>query len=244
MANNLPGIFLNTMPKSGSLYIWQALEYGLYVPPCRVSHSTFPGDIIVPEWLERLRCGNVVTQEHIPASLENLAAMSQAEIYKIILHVRDPRQATVSWMHHIIKRWVDNPGEELEPDKLMQFCSLSVVEKIDILLNDHYISLIDWLKGWYNVCRANNRFGIKVHFTSFESFKENQKEYFWRILDFYEIDRTAFNFSVLKEPEKDVNHFRKGETDEWRRVFTPQQQAKAAELMPDELAELFHWEKN
>jgi len=116
MADNLPGIFLNTMPKSGSLYLWQVLEYGLCVPACRVSHSTFPGDIIVPEWLDRLRCGNVVTQEHIPASLENLAAMSRAGVKKIIVHVRDPRQATVSWMHHIIKRWEDNPDEELEDD--------------------------------------------------------------------------------------------------------------------------------
>ncbi len=59
-----------------------------------------------------------------------------------------------------------------------------------------------------------------------------------RILDFYDITGKQV---TLPQLEKGQLHFRKGETDEWRQVFTPEQIECAGKSIPEYLRERFLW---
>jgi len=98
---NLPGILLNTLPKSASVYTWTALAKGLDLDMMRVSCHFFPVDLIVPEHAALLAQGGVVCQEHIDASWQNKAVLGGC-LDKMIVHVRDPRSSALEWAHHML----------------------------------------------------------------------------------------------------------------------------------------------
>jgi DNA-binding transcriptional LysR family regulator len=47
--------------------------------------------------------GGYVAQSHLAPSLENLQILQHYRL-KTVLHLRDPRQALLSWVHHIARR--------------------------------------------------------------------------------------------------------------------------------------------
>jgi hypothetical protein len=92
---------LVTMPKSGSLYLLMRFVEGLNIPPYHISLDLFPHDHLVPAWAEDLARGGAIAQEHLDASEANLDLLRRAGVTRIVVQVRDPRQAALSWTYHI-----------------------------------------------------------------------------------------------------------------------------------------------
>ena len=82
--------------------------------------------------------------------------------------------------------------------------------------------------------------GLKIFFSRFQELKSDPDTLFNSILKFYDIDPLQFN-----KPQFDLgngaHHFRKGMTDEWRKVFSPRQVEKATAMIPEELSRQFDW---
>ncbi len=93
--------FLNTMPKSGSVFLADHLASLYRTPFARIGVDSFPRSLVIPGRAEVLAQGGLWDQMHLDASPENLDQLERAGIRKIYLHVRDPRQATLSWAHHL-----------------------------------------------------------------------------------------------------------------------------------------------
>ncbi|MBS0624217.1 MAG: hypothetical protein JSS62_06325 [Verrucomicrobia bacterium] len=96
-------IFINTMPKSGSVYIISVLEQSLKhfgYQFTRVSQLRFHDDYMDPLMILRMINVPFYAQGHVDATDYNLDVLA---IYfpRFILNVRDPRQAMLSWLHHI-----------------------------------------------------------------------------------------------------------------------------------------------
>lgn len=69
---------------------------------------------------------------------------------------------------------------------------------------------------------------------------EDPQAYLRSQLDYFGI--ADDNFDESKLPRRGAQtHFRKGQTDEWRTVFSPVQQGIAREMIPDNLSEKFGW---
>lgn len=77
-------------------------------------------------------------------------------------------------------------------------------------------------------------------FTRYEDFRVDEDAYCRRILEFHGLDASSFRSDPVPIAKERL-HFRKGETDEWRAAFSPEQQQRAASLMPESLCRAFGW---
>ena len=96
-----PPIVINTVPKSASETIWNRLAAGLGMAQSHLSIGLFPDCCIVPYRMRTFMDGGVIAKEHIPATRHNVRQLTEAGIDRMVFHVRDPRQATLSWAHFV-----------------------------------------------------------------------------------------------------------------------------------------------
>src|SRR5271170_1728898 len=174
-ARKLPPILINTMPKSGSIYLTRTIANSLEIEYSlrSLASGVFPTYAMIPTALERFRCGNVVRQEHFDASPTNLA-ICERYVDRMVLHVRDPRQATLSWTHHFNRLLALSPNGEhgtthQPPD---DFCRWPFHNQIDWHIDHHLVSLVTWLRQWMSVERTSL---LKILWTNYEELVDDER---------------------------------------------------------------------
>jgi len=241
-----PGILINTLPKSGSVYIWNAISAGLNLPQTRISIDRFNHDIVVPKWAKRFNEEkNQVVHQHIPVTKINLFLLKQNNIDKLIVHSRDPRQSIISWIHHL--DILPKSHTELNlidmdipfSNPCDYYMSLSMQQKIDLMLYYYLPIEINWISNWLRIA-DDPESGFKIFLTNFIDMKEKPVAFFESILDFYNIPLSFWNPPDLKPVEGKL-HYRKGRTNEWQELFSPEQARIAKEMIPSELFQKFGW---
>lgn len=231
-------IIFNTLPKSGSVYIVQTLSQGIKEGKfCRISNDTFPWDPVSPKGLEILMRTNGITQEHFDASPYNLALLERF-CPRLIIHLRDPRQALVSWTHHLNK--IQHSKEILDKFLLelpQGYFQWNFSDQLDWQIENYLPACIDWIQAWI---AASERKGIEILFTTYEEFIADRALFFGKILDFYSLKHLESQIPLLAKSEE--KHFRKGVIDEWRTELSPEQKMRVMEMVPRELLDRFHWD--
>jgi hypothetical protein len=239
-APRLPAILLNTLPKSGSIYIMRTLAQSLSIEffDKSIAFGYFPRYFMVPGSLERLRAGNVVRQEHFDATPLNIELCGRY-VDRMVLQVRDPRQAMYSWAHHV------NRLAKLAPDGVnytihqppQGFYDWSFEQQLDWHIETHLVSLVGWLREWL---AYEGRGGpIALLWTSYDELVADERALFQRILDFYEIPSARF---VFRPAAKTIdNNFRAGDPDAWKKAFTAQQKGRCEEIIGADLLKHFGW---
>ena len=241
----LPPILVNTMPKSGSIFIVRCLSQGLGIPETKIAVSLFPDDLIIRDKLDDLALGNQVAQQHLPARDLNLRFL-QNRLDRMIVHVRDPRQAMLSWLHHLdnfhahrhIEPACERGLEAVSPGLPEDYFGRSMPGKIDHLLATHFPQLIAWTEGW--IAAARSKTGPEIRITTFEDFVADPIAFLRSQLDYFGIADEDFDESKLPRREAQT-HFRKGLTDEWKSIFSHTQQKLARDMIPETLSEEFGW---
>ncbi len=238
-AQGRPGILLNSLPKSASESIWNKLAEGLGMAQGHVSLGLFPDCCLFPHRVGLMAEGGLIAKEHIPATRHNLDSLAACGLGKIVLNLRDPRQASLSWAHFVkndvsmrllapIWRKIVPPRQVLESD----FPTL-----LDWVI-EHYLPLsLAWIAGWTAEMKRGEAASVQVHAARFETFREDPETYFSELLDFLEIDPSAFSLAAAAE----TVHLRRGAIDEWRAVFSPEQAERAWSRIPSDLAETWGW---
>ena len=237
--NGLPGILVNALPKSASESIWNRLAEGLGIAQGHISLGLFPDCMTIPSRARELARGGMSAKEHLAATPYNLGALSAAGIDRVLVHVRDPRQAMLSWAYFlrddVSRRLLAPLWRKTTPRAA--FMGRPLGEQLDWHI-DHYLPLaIDWIAGWREAKRAGSG-GIAVTIATFEEFKADPDAYFARALDFFAINHNAFTHDAGAE----AVHLRKGSVDEWREVLGEEQRGRAWRKIPRELAEAFGWQ--
>jgi hypothetical protein len=237
-SGKIPGILLNTLPKSGSIYILESLYKGLNINWMPISAGS---EIIKRIEIGILASGMNVTQEHLLANSRNLCLINEV-LDKLVVHVRDPRQATLSWVHHLIKTTRETKDViSLLPviPTVANYFSLSLTEQISWQIESGYLPLaISFIEGWLDA-EAEPSFYPEILFTKYENLATEPRSFFESILNFYKIEQFPFTFP--EPPQEGKLHYRKGRADEWREVFTPEQAEKASSMMPKRLCDRFGW---
>ena len=247
----MPAIFLNTIPKSGSVFIANALHEGLKQRFMAISNGYWMNDLIHEGKLCRVSDNNWISQTHIPASLSNLSLYDKYTD-RVIVHVRDPRQSTLSWCHHLNTIVKENKDLVIKADMGIRipdwFFSDGMYDydnkkphnkQLDWLIEHNIRACVEWIEQWLDADN-DERFMCKILYTTYEEFHRNNRAFFSKILDFMDIPDTLF--VQPKPPKHGKNHYRVGKIDEWRHVYTEQQQKKATEQIPGELYERFGWQ--
>ena len=235
----LPPILINTMPKSGSIYLTRAIanSLGIEFSTSPVAHGFFPTYFMMPSTLGLFRLGGVVRQEHFDASPINLVICAQY-VDRIVLHVRDPRQATLSWTHHF-RRLVDVdptgvPATMHQPPE--EFRGWTFERQPDWHIDHHLVSLVAWLRQW-RAAEETARF--KILWTRFDELVNDERALFNRILAFHDI---PYDRIVLRPPAKTMEyHYRCGRTDEWEAVLTAEQKARSLDIIGRDLLRHYGW---
>ena len=159
----IPPIMVVTLPKSGSVYIQNNLSNTLGVPHIQISLARFPNDYILSESLKIFAMGGAVSQTHLDPSTENLAILHNTGIRRIHVHVRDPRQATVSWAKYLANEVIGKLSHQrhlADPPLPKGFDDLPENIKYEWFATNHYPSCIRWIAQWLAVSQTDDRFSI------------------------------------------------------------------------------------
>lgn len=214
------------MPKSGSSYLTRYLYTGLGLgcdAPPRPAGG-FPAHWLTPAYVGELRSrAAFVWQVHLHPAPVNTAVLAAGGIDRIVLHLRDPRQATLSWVvHHALSLRVHTYGQG------DAFYASPFADQLESALLGHFSILCDWAMQWLEVARRQDPLLVLV--TDFDELKSDAAALGRRICDYYGVD---FN-NQGDAPALPLGPFyRRGERDEWRRVFTPEQAARCWAEMTD-----------
>lgn len=232
--------FFVTIPKSGTVYLRQSIRKSLGLRQVRISSGPFPEHFLQPAELARGKQNDRVVAAH-PAPHDANVAMLEEYFGRWVLHLRDPRAATLSWVHHVCKY------REQEPAKvaLVKFASTVpspeaiVTWSFDDLLDWHIKNFIpvlsDWTTGWLEYMDSGKHTMLA---TTHEEMVTDRDAFWEKIADFYEVPSDRLKAGDIGQKNR---HFRSGRTDEWQEAFSDEQLKIASSLVPQALKDRFGW---
>lgn len=237
MGHSLPAILVNTMPKSGSIYIGNTIasSLGIEFSLTSLAHGVFPTYTMSLDALHRFKWGNIVRQEHIDASPINLETLNRY-VDRIVLHIRDPRQAMISWAHHLnrtLEHFPDVGSQTIHPLPA-DFARWNSDKQIDWHIENHMESLVAWLRQWLECTPP-----FKILWTNYEDLVHDERALFERICAFFEVPPDRFQ---LRTPSKTITyHYRSADPNEWKSVLTDAQKKRCAEIVGRDILDRFKW---
>jgi Sulfotransferase domain len=236
----IPPMLVTTMPKSGTHYISKLLTQGLFIECRSVSHMYFPYDVIRQPELRVLAKGNAVNQDHFGASKINLVHISK-HVDRMVVHLRDPRQALLSYVHYLSRPHFRRSEEEtllfIYPPMPDDFYQLDLEARIDWAIENWLPLLVEWTEEWVAAADTMDRPLIK--FTRYEDLVADPDRFVRDVLQFFRIPVERYVPPRIEQDEEVL--FRKGEVAEWMTTFTPKQAAAASAKIPSALAVQFGW---
>ena len=243
IARSVPPLTIVTLPKSGTAFIGETIMGQLDVPRIKVGLSTFPRNMNVPAWVTNHARGGTLAIEHTDASPHNLRTFKDAGIERILVHVRDPRQSLLSWVHHVdlLLGGQDDLLNQHSPAIPRDYPGYTFEQKMEWHVDNTFGDRVTWIDEWLGAERDPGN-GLILSFKTYEQFHEAPERYFDAVYEFFEVTQLVGASEMEVEPTLS-NHFRRGETDEWRRVFTDSQQRRMTAKMSDDHFERFGWDK-
>ena len=238
---------INTMPKSGSLYLTRSLSELLpeisFDYPYISANQGFPFDCIVKDKLDQLnhRRKNKyhLIQEHLCCSLVNIRLI-KTFMGKMVLHIRDPREAVLSWSYHVQNNLHNKLSKlyNIDVDYSSAYAESDLEGKILYDCQFLFPLYVQWLRSWLDYYDSPSR-NMPVLLTTNAELRDNPTELFSNIADFLGLGQ--INLSLLRSPVQNQLHYRNGNRDEFLDIF-PSSVAKNCELlMDDQWFERFGW---
>ena len=226
-------LFVVSLPKSGSVFIWQSVQAVANLGHVRPRIGLFPRFQLCPEQMAIFARGDCIASTHCDPAPETLDTLDELDV-KILLHIRDPRAALLSWVHHVQRPDIRRDhAEEYGLDE--SYYASSLHDQIDWQIDHHFQATLWWLRQWAETLDSPWR--DRIVLTRYEDLHADDEAFVRHILDQFDI--TARN-PITLPPKDHTSHFRNGRMDEWREVFRPDQIARATEMMPD-LLRRFGW---
>lgn len=237
-------IIINAVPKSASAYIVKTLEQSLQYTHFQISSEYIPHDQLIYFRLEEFYSnGSLSSKQHFDASPLNLRVLKRFT-NKMVLNLRDPREILLSWVHHLNELKAEGIDiYYIDPLPPPGYYKLSLKDQIDWNIENFLPFMITWMNDWLATKEQEDADpnGLKILVTTYDELKRDELALYKKIITFYDIRLDRLNFSPAEKDRK--VHYRKGDSDEWRQVFTDQQKRRISEIVPDNLLNRFNWNK-
>lgn len=237
----VPPLAVICLPKSASATIHQWLINGTGASPLRISLQHYIDDRLIESWVHDFTSGGALSGPHLPASPENVAIFGAlTNRLPITVHVRDPRQAAFSQVHHL-RKYASTPGESewysFARGLPEAFRTGDTERQMDFGVDHVLPRYVDWIQNWLRAAEV-----LSVRFTTYESFVADRKALIEGILSFHGVPAEAWSWKrALGDGGSTDLHFRSGRIDDWRAGFTPAQTERANAAVPDSLLDRFGW---
>jgi hypothetical protein len=235
---HIPAIMFVAMMKSASEFIRENIIRALNIPELGLSIGTVPHDKVMPSAVRQLAKGGAIARSHLSA--DTLPALIANGVERLILHVRDPRQVVVSWVHYMVQtsdaefRWA---APAYDPPVPWEFRGWSFGEQLDWALRNYMPGQLQWLEDW--MAAINSGPPIPILVSKFEDFARDQRAFFAGISDFFGVSEISVP-ALRWQSEAAMRNFRTGRIDEWREVLTASQ-IGPFEARIEPLAKHFGW---
>ncbi|MBR0718871.1 sulfotransferase domain-containing protein [Bradyrhizobium liaoningense] len=206
-----------------------------------VQGGAFPNFTICQPGLMWLMSYRLATHTHLAPFRTNLIELgARFKLDRMRVHVRDPRQALISWFHFFpsVIGTLD-PSQKLHYDVPDDYLEWPQARQLDWQISHFLPWFIDWIVGWLDAPEQPWS-GTKILYTTFEEMVADTRGFFDRILAFYDIDRAGFIYPDKRRVHGDRN-FRRGDVDEWRTTLSPEQMERASSAIPERLFDRFGW---
>jgi hypothetical protein len=226
-------ILFASLPKSGTVFTSETIARSLTIP--YKSDPGFPDKEISENILNEFTKYPAIHVSHLSPSTSNQKKLLEANINKIILHIRDPRAAMISW-YHFIEKWNTDEREHTMKGAPKNYYQLSKKDKNDVLIDTFYQYCLKWIQDWMDIYDKNTDF--KILLMTHDDLLVSTEHYCNKVFDFYNVSAPVIE---LKKDSK--THFRSGKKTEWIEHLTAEQINRMDEMMPDELRKRFGWEK-
>ncbi|MEC8044358.1 MAG: sulfotransferase domain-containing protein [Verrucomicrobiota bacterium] len=234
-------ILFNTLPKSGTVFINAFLSSLLKSKTILAPINQFPHSTIHWKTIEKLQNRNFFIHGHFSASKNNIEVIKK-KVHKVILHLRDPRQAVYSWYRFIDSNY-ENTGPYLYniPD---DYCNFTQDEKYHFFFNDELNTFANWIENWLTIKKEKND---QILFTTYEKFVDNKHAYYTEILDFLNmethVEHIMSHENALHNRAKSnkLFHFREGKKSSWKEQLPTKWINHLNDRISDTLLETFGW---
>ena len=239
---NCPPIFISTLPKSGSIYILSTIQLTLNLTLQNYTSGEFPYSYINYKNIKKWKQPGYINLEHISADPINLRLIN---FYcdRMIVHVRDPRQAVLSWVHYLPKMYQEEQESLFARMSLplpTDFFNWEFPECLDWYIKHHFEHWVQWIQKWVDA-EQDTTLQTKILFTTHKELSQNPEDLFFKITRFYDIPDHYFENIKLPKKKEGELHFRKGLSNEWDDVFTEEQKEITASMIPQSLKDKFGW---
>lgn len=227
-----PGIVISTLPKSGTMYINARLQDILQerYQPVMAKAGRWPNICIhEPSIRYMAQNGAQFTVGHIPATEVNLADMKLFGLERIAVHVRDPRQAILSWTHWIDRSFKERELLPHETPSLPDYFESPFETRLSWQIVNQLPHLSSFLESWIQVAQSESP-PVKVKLTRFTQMKHDPRTFFDELLCFFKVQNYTIPESVKLGHSK-AEHFRKGLENEWKSVFSEAQKDQAWSML-------------
>lgn len=248
-------LFFVTLPKSGTTYTWQILAdlTGLettpkidnspawtaywagreFNVPTLYSAGDFTSQMLRPEALGSYLPDGYLFGTHMLPSHHNVTALKEAGLEKVTVLLRDPRDATVSWVHHMQKMGADTRAYHTKiygiPVDLWDWPhdrQMAFYVRVWLPL------AVNWVEAWLEYYADPQR-ELDIQLLLFDDLKTAPRRYFERILAFH--GNTALSWDPVKPPEPGRRHYRAGRHGDWQHEFRWDDRALSDLLLADRL---------
>jgi hypothetical protein len=186
----LPPVLLIALPKSGSTYMQHALSRTLRVQVRHFSAAGICGSSFRLADLCRFAEGNVISREHLQPREISPKLLGAYGIGKAVLHVRDPRDAIVSWTRHMDRslearglRFVELSCEMAVPDA---YPAWGFDRRLEWQVHNKLPDFIRWIERWLALTESSS--AVEFMITDYAELTKDAPDLVKRILDFYAID--------------------------------------------------------
>lgn len=151
------------------------------------------------KWSPKLGYSSIKT--HINPNKPNLAILRKANVKKILVMYRDPRDIVVSNYYHVLQH---NP---VESDRFQS--NYKNIPKVSGLAHslEWVIEIFPpWINGWFDL--AENTKDIDFYFLSYEDLRSNEEDVFASLIQFFGVSLTMVEVkNILNKISKHPKNF-------------------------------------
>jgi hypothetical protein len=237
---DMPSLLMVTLPKSGTVYLNAVFQQSLGLHKTQLCNGYFPRDLVSSDRLEHFMSqGGYVASTHLDASPANLQLLD-AFGTRWIVHIRDPRAALLSWVHHVRRLHQEGAARALlnvTPTPPAVILTGDLGPCITWHIEQFFRPAIHWIEMWVKAAEARPN---RVLLTEFAGLALQEEAFCRKISAFLGVDASGYKH---RPPAKTMTvHFRLGELDEWKRVFTPEQIEQTSAMIPLDMMKRFGWQ--
>ncbi len=235
-------VLINHLPQSANFYLVHNLMTHFGLRTTKISWKTFPNDTASLSSLTRFAADPslFIANASLPPTVENIEALNN-HLGKIILHVRDPRDALISWIsytdrhrHHSFTLGLVYPAPPAE------YFGWTFEDKVNWQIDHFYSYCMDWLSQWESYLSANPELNVLV--THFEDAARSPAEFFKTIAAFYGDDPDQYDEASIYPLKKYQYHFSVEDIGSWKEKLTHEQQERVNAMLPAKVSQFFSWE--